>query len=76
MCLFVRFMSCFLFVIYLVVCETYMISFNCVYPWDVIFIFLYFHLISESLPTIYKHISGFFKILGSKRSVCEESLLR
>ena len=44
-------------------------SFNCVLPWDVIFILSSFHLMSVSLHTINKHISGFFRILGSKRSV-------
>ena len=42
---------------------------NCVFPWDVILIFSSFHLISVSCPTINKHISGFFRILGSWRSV-------
>ena len=34
---------------------------NCVFPWDVIFIFSSFHLISVSCPTTNKHISGFFQ---------------
>ena len=46
---------------------------NCVFPWDVILIFSSFHLISVSCPTINKHISGFFKILGSRKSVWEKS---
>ena len=46
---------------------------NCVFQWDVILIFSSFHLISVSCPTINKHISGFFRILGSKKSVWRKS---
>ena len=46
---------------------------NCVFHWDGIFIFSSFHLISVSCPTINKHISGFFRILGSWRSVWGKS---
>ena len=46
---------------------------NCVFPLDVIFIFSSFHLISVSCPTINKHISGFFRILGSRISVWGKS---
>ena len=45
----------------------------CVLPWDVILIFSSFHLISMSCPTINKHISEFFRILGSWRSVWGKS---
>ena len=46
---------------------------NWVFPWEVILIFSSFHLISVSCPTINKRISGFFRILGSKRSVWGKS---
>ena len=46
---------------------------NCVFPWVVIFVFSSFHLISVSCPTINMHISGFFRILGSRRSVWGKS---
>ena len=39
---------------------------NWVFPWDVIFILSSFHLISVSCPTIKEHISGFFRIVGSR----------
>ena len=48
-------------------------SLNCVFPWDVIFIFSSFTLILVSWPTINKHISRFFRILGSRRSVWGKS---
>ena len=68
-----------------VLCVTFYLSFiwlfvtsiwfplNCVFPWDVILIFSSFHLISVSCPTINEHISGFFRIVGSRRSVWGKS---
>ena len=43
--------------------------FRCLLPCDATFLFWPFHRISVSLPTINMHIAGFFRFLGSRRSV-------
>ena len=80
------YLECFDFCVWLwVLCVPFYLSFiwlfvrsilfplKCVFPWDVILIFSSFHLISMSYPTINKHISGFFRILWSRRSVWGKS---
>ena len=80
------YLECFYFCVWLwVVCVAFYLSFIwlfvwsiifpliCVFPWDVIFILSSFRLISVYCPTINKHISGFFRILGSRRSVWGKS---
>ena len=70
------FVFCFLFLWFLWFwVRTTWFAFVIILPWNAIFLFSSFHLMSVSFATIYNCITSFFQLFGSRWSVWKSTLL-